>query len=112
MKLITAILQPEMLQDVQIALAQHGVRGMTVSEAVGYARQMGHTEVYRGAEFTIDFISKVKLEILVPDEERDEIVEVLVGAARTGNVGDGKIWVVPVEEVVRVRTGETGEDAL
>lgn len=112
MRLVTAIVQPGALTQVQIALVRAGVRGMTVTEVSGYARQRGHTEVYRGAAFTVDFIEKVRLEILVPDDEADQIVEVIVAAARTGAVGDGKVWVSPVERVVRIRTGETGEDAI
>lgn len=106
MKLVTAIVQPGVLAGVQIALAQHGINGMTVTEVSGYARQRGHTEVYRGAEFTIDFIEKVKIEILLEDTEADPVVDVIVGAARTGSVGDGKVWVTPVDHVVRIRTGE------
>jgi nitrogen regulatory protein P-II 1 len=105
-KLITAIVQPEKLADVQIALAQHQVAGMTISECTGYARQHGHNEVYRGAEFTIDFVLKVKVEILARDAAVDDIIEVIVTSARTGQVGDGKVWVVPVENAVRIRTGE------
>lgn len=112
MKLVTAIVQPTMLTQVQIALARHGVKGMTVTEASGYARQRGHTEVYRGAEYTIDFIAKVKIEVLAEDDEAAEVVQVILSTARTGQVGDGKIWVVPVEEVVRIRTGERGSDAV
>ncbi|MDR1214258.1 MAG: P-II family nitrogen regulator [Propionibacteriaceae bacterium] len=106
MRLITAIVQPERLADVQIALAQHEVAGMTISECTGYARQHGHNEVYRGAEFTIDFVLKVKLEILCRDAACDRIIDVIVQAARTGQVGDGKVWVVPVESAIRIRTGE------
>lgn len=112
MKLITAIVQPGVLQNVQIALAQHGVSGMTVSEASGYARTRGHTEVYRGNEYTIDFIAKVRIEVLVNDAEVDGVITVICDAARTGNVGDGKVWSTPVDDVVRVRTGESGPDAL
>ncbi|MGA4668930.1 P-II family nitrogen regulator [Propionibacteriaceae bacterium Y1923] len=110
MKLVTAIIQPGVLAGVQIALAQHGIRGMTVTEVSGYARQRGHTEIYRGAEFTIDFIAKVKIEILVEDTEADPVVDVIVEHARSGSVGDGKVWVTPVDHVVRIRTGEV--DAL
>ncbi|MDR1077548.1 MAG: P-II family nitrogen regulator [Propionibacteriaceae bacterium] len=106
MKLITAIVQPEKLADVQIALAQHQVAGMTISECTGYARQHGHNEIYRGAEFTIDFVLKVKLEILCRDAAVDQIIDVIVQTARTGQVGDGKVWVTPVESAVRIRTGE------
>lgn len=112
MKLITAIIQPMVLTDVHVALAQHGIAGITVTEVSGYARQKGHTEVYRGAEYTIDFIAKVKLEVLCADDEADGIVEVIVRTARTGQIGDGKVWTVPVEDVVRIRTGERGEEAV
>lgn len=112
MKLVTAIVQPTMLTQVQIALAQHGVAGMTVTECSGYARQRGHKEVYRGAEYTIDFITKVKIEVLVDDAEAHEVVEVIASSAKTGSVGDGKIWVTQVEETVRIRTGERGAAAL
>ena len=112
MKLVTAIIQPEMLEQTQKALVRHGVGGMTISEVSGYGRQQGHVEVYRGEEYTIDFITKVRLEVLVDDDEADALVGVLVQAARTGQVGDGKVWVIPVETVVRVRTGERGSDAI
>jgi nitrogen regulatory protein P-II 1 len=112
MKLVTAIVQPHKLADVQLALAMHGVSGMTVSEASGYARQHGHSEIYRGEEFTIDFVLKVKVEILVTDAGADEVVTVVADAARTGEIGDGKIWVTTVDEVVRIRTGEHGEVAV
>ena len=112
MKLVTAIVQPHALSDVQLALAKHGVNGMTISEASGYARQRGHTEVYRGEEFTIDFILKVKIEILCEDAETQEVVDLIAGTARSGQVGDGKVWVTPVEEVVRIRTGEVGAAAI
>lgn len=112
MKLVTAIVQPNMLQNVQIALAQHGVSGMTVSEASGYARQRGHTEVYRGTEYTIDFIAKVRIEVLCADAEAEPLIGVIVAAARSGMVGDGKVWSTPVDQVVRIRTGETGESAV
>jgi len=112
MKLITAIVQPTMLTKVQIALAKHGINGMTVTEASGYARQRGHKEVYRGAEYTIDFISKVRIEVLADDADAAEVVSVICEAARTGSVGDGKVWSVPVDDVVRIRTGESGPDAL
>ncbi len=112
MKLVTAIIQPEMLEQTQKALVRHGVGGMTISEVSGYGRQQGHVEVYRGEEYTIDFIVKVRLEILVDEPEVEEVVQVIAGAARTGSVGDGKVWVVPVENVVRVRTGESGLAAV
>ena len=112
MKLVTAIIQPEMLEQTQKALVRHGVGGMTLSEVSGYGRQQGHVEVYRGEEYTIDFITKVRLEILVDDPECEEVVQVIAGAARTGQVGDGKVWVVPVDDIVRVRTGESGLAAV
>ena len=112
MRLVTAIVQPTMLTQVQIALAQHGVAGMTVTECSGYARQRGHKEVYRGAEYTIDFISKAKIEVVVEDDEAEEVIEVISKAARTGAVGDGKVWSTPVDEIVRIRTGEKGSAAI
>lgn len=112
MKLITAIIQPSMLNSIQIALAQHGVSGMTVSEVSGYARQRGHTEVYRGAEYTIDFINKVRIEILSEDAAVEGTVKAIGDAARTGSVGDGKVWVTPVEQIIRIRTGESGDAAI
>ena len=112
MKLITAIIKPFKLDDVKSALEAFGVHGMTVSEASGYGRQRGHTEVYRGAEYTVDLVPKVRLEVLVADEDAEAVVDVIVGAAQTGRIGDGKVWTVPVETVARVRTGERGPDAL
>ena len=111
-KLVTAVIQPHRLDDVKSALEAAGVRGLTVSEASGYGRQRGHTEVYRGAEYTVELLPKVRLEILVDDEDGDDVVDVIVRAARTGKIGDGKVWSVPVETVVRVRTGERGQEAL
>ncbi len=112
MKLVTAVIQPAMLESVQKALVRTGVSGMTISEVSGYARQRGHAEVYRGAEYTIDFIGKVKVEILTEDDAVESVVRTIVDAARTGQVGDGKVWVVPIESVVRVRTGESGRAAV
>jgi len=112
MKLITAILKPFKLDDVKNALQAHGVTGMTVSEASGYGRQGGHTEVYRGAEYTVDLIPKVRLEVLVDDSETEAVIGVIVKAASTGSIGDGKVWSTPVDQVVRVRTGERGVDAI
>jgi nitrogen regulatory protein P-II 1 len=112
MKLVTAIIKPFTLDDVKAALEQVGVLGMTVSEVQGYGRQKGHTEVYRGAEYSVDFVPKVKLEVLIDDALGDKVVEAVVEAARTGKIGDGKVWVTPVDTVVRVRTGERGSDAL
>ena len=112
MKLVTAVIKPFKLDEVRAALLAFGVQGMTVSESSGYGRQRGHTEVYRGAEYTVELLPKVRLEILVDDEDGDDVVDVIVRAARTGKIGDGKVWSVPVETVVRVRTGERGADAL
>ena len=112
MKLITAIIKPHQLDEVKEALEAYGISGMTVSEASGYGRQRGHSEVYRGAEYTVDFVPKVRLEVLVDDVDASDVVEVILKAAQTGRIGDGKIWSVPVDEVVRVRTGERGVDAL
>ena len=112
MKLITAVIKPFKLDDVKSALESFGVHGITVTEASGYGRQKGHTEVYRGAEYTVDLVPKVRVEILVDDLDADKVVETVVEAARTGKIGDGKVWVTQVESVVRVRTGERGADAL
>ena len=112
MKLITAIIKPHQLDEVKEALESFGVAGMTISEASGYGRQRGHSEVYRGAEYTVDFVPKVRLEVLVDDVDSADVLEVILKAAQTGRIGDGKIWSVPVEDVVRVRTGERGADAL
>ena len=112
MKLVTAIIKPHKLDEVKEALEAFGVPGMTVSEASGYGRQRGHTEVYRGAEYTVDLVPKVRVEVLVDDVDADDVVDVIVKAAQTGRIGDGKVWSVPVEDVVRVRTGERGVDAL
>jgi nitrogen regulatory protein P-II 1 len=112
MKLITAVVKPFRLEEVKEALRGLGVQGMTVSEVRGFGRQRGHTEVYRGAEYTIDFVPKVKLEIIADDEAVGGIVDAIVAAARTDKIGDGKVWVVPVEQLVRIRTGEMGHDAL
>jgi nitrogen regulatory protein P-II 1 len=112
MKLVTAIVKPFTLEDVKSALEQIGVLGMTVSEVQGYGRQKGHTEVYRGAEYSVDFVPKIRVEVVVDEVQVDKTIEAVVEAARTGKIGDGKIWVTPVETVVRVRTGERGLDAL
>jgi nitrogen regulatory protein P-II 1 len=112
MKLITAVIKPHKLDEVKAALESFGVQGLTVSEASGYGRQKGHTEVYRGAEYTVDLVPKVRVEVLVDDADAGDVTEVVVKAAQTGRIGDGKVWVVPVEDVVRVRTGERGVDAL
>ncbi len=112
MKLIVAVLKPFKLDEVKEALKTLGVQGMTLSEAQGFGRQRGHTEVYRGAEYEVDFVPKLKVEVLVDDSQVDEVVEAIVTNAVTGKIGDGKVWVVPVDAVVRVRTGERGKDAL
>ena len=112
MKLVTAIVKPFKLDDVKDALKDAGVHGMTLSEVQGFGRQRGHTEVYRGAEYTVDFVPKVRLEILTDDGDVARIVELIVNAARTDKIGDGKVWVTPVESVTRIRTGEMGADAL
>ena len=112
MKLVTAIVKPFVLEDVKGALEQIGVLGMTVSEVQGYGRQKGHTEVYRGAEYAVDFVAKIKIEVVVGDENTEKVVDAVVEAARTGKIGDGKVWVTPVEQIVRVRTGERGSDAV
>ena len=112
MRLVTAIIKPHMLDDVKSALESFGVEGMTVSEASGFGRQRGHTEVYRGAEYTVDLVPKIRLEVVVGDDDAADIIDVLVKSARTGRIGDGKVWSVPVDDIVRVRTGEHGRDAL
>ena len=112
MKLVTAIIRPEKLDDVRGSLESYGVQGLTVSQASGYGRQRGHTEVYRGAEYTVDLLPKVRIEVLVADEWANDIVDVMVSTANTGRAGDGKVWVTPVESVVRVRTGERDESAI
>jgi nitrogen regulatory protein P-II 1 len=112
MKLVTAIVKPFVLEDVKGALEQIGVLGMTVSEVQGYGRQKGHTEVYRGAEYSVDFVPKVRVEVVADDTLADKVVDAVVEAARTGKIGDGKVWVTPVESVIRVRTGDRGADAV
>jgi nitrogen regulatory protein P-II 1 len=112
MKLITAVIKPHKLEEVRTALETFGVTGMTVTEASGYGRQKGHTEVYRGAEYDISLIPKVRLEVVVEDGESEDIVGVIVKSAQTGRIGDGKVWVTPVETVVRVRTGDRDSDAV
>ena len=112
MKLILAIVKPFKLEEVRAALDKLNVRGMTVSEANGYGRQKGHTEIYRGSEYTASFMPKVRLEIAAPDHEVDRIIDGIRAAARTGQIGDGKIFVLPMERALRVRTGETGDEAL
>jgi nitrogen regulatory protein P-II 1 len=112
MKLITAIIKPFKLDDVKAALKEAGIQGMTVSEVQGFGRQAGHTEVYRGAEYTVDFVPKLKLEVLAGDGDVDRIATVITDAARTGKIGDGKIWATDVGSVSRIRTGERDADAL
>ncbi|HZT65876.1 MAG TPA: P-II family nitrogen regulator [Acidimicrobiales bacterium] len=112
MKLVTAVIKPFKLDEVKEALKAAGVTGMTVSEVQGFGRQRGHTEVYRGAEYTVDLVPKLRLETVVADEDVDAVVQAIVGAGRTEKIGDGKVWVMPVESVVRIRTGEGGPDAI
>ena len=112
MRLVTAIVKPFKLDDVKIALEVIGVQGMTVSEVQGFGRQRGHTEVYRGAEYTVDFVPKVRIEVLVDDADAGRVLDAIVAAAQTGSIGDDKVWSTPVDEVVRVRTGERGPEAL
>ena len=112
MKLITAILKPLKLEEVREALAEVGVTGLTVTEVKGFGRQKGHTELYRGAEYVVDFLPKVKLELMVKDADLDRCIETIVKSARTGKIGDGKIFVTTIEQVVRIRTGESGEEAI
>jgi nitrogen regulatory protein P-II 1 len=112
MKQITAVIKPFKLDDVKAALEVLGVQGLTVTEVQGFGRQRGHTEVYRGAEYTVDFVPKVKIEVVVSDGDVDKLVAAITEAARTGKIGDGKVWVTPVESLVRVRTGERDADAI
>ncbi len=112
MKLVTAIIKPFKLDDVREALSDLGVQGMTVTELKGFGRQKGHTELYRGAEYVVDFLPKIKLEVALGDEQLDDVIEAVRAAANTGSIGDGKLFVVDLEQVVRIRTGETGEDAI
>jgi len=112
MRLVTAIIKPFKLDDVKSALETFGVHGLTVSEVNGYGRQKGHTEVYRGAEYQVDFVPKVRLDIVVSDDDAADVVDVIVKSAATGQIGDGKVWSTPIDELVRVRTGERGQDAL
>ncbi len=112
MKLVTAVVKPFVIEEVKAAVAAAGVHGMTVSEVQGYGRQKGHTEVYRGAEYQVDFIPRMKVEVVVDDESADRVVEGIVNATRTGKIGDGKVWVTALLTVVRVRTGERDSDAI
>jgi nitrogen regulatory protein P-II 1 len=112
MKMVEAIVKPFKLDEVKEALTKAGIQGMTVEEVKGFGRQKGHTELYRGAEYTVDFLPKVKIQIIVPDDKAATVVQVITDAARTGKIGDGKIFVTNVEEVIRIRTGEKGPDAI
>ncbi len=112
MKKVEAIIKPFKLEDVKEALSEVGVEGMTVVEVKGFGRQKGHTEIYRGSEYTVDFLPKVKLEVVVDDSRCDTVVDAILKAANTGKIGDGKVFVAPLEQVIRIRTGETGEEAL
>jgi nitrogen regulatory protein P-II 2 len=112
MKLITAIIKPFKLEEVRDALSAVGVHGMTITEVKGYGRQKGHTELYRGAEYAVNFLPKIRIEVVVPEEDVDKVVEAIGAAAKTGQIGDGKIFVTPIEQALRIRTGETGADAL
>ena len=112
MKLVTAIIKPFKMDDVRLALSEIGVQGITVTEVKGFGRQRGHTELYRGAEYVVDFLPKLKLEIAVSEEQLDATIDAILKSANTGKIGDGKIFVTAVEQVVRIRTGETGESAL
>jgi nitrogen regulatory protein P-II 1 len=112
MKLVTAVIKPHQLDAVKEALHAMGVSGMTVSEVQGYGRQKGHTEVYRGAEYTVEFLPKIRVDVLIDEIDVEKVVDAVVAASRTGKIGDGKVWVTSVEEVIRVRTGERGLDAL
>ena len=112
MKLVTAIIKPFKMDDVRAALSEIGVQGITVTEVKGFGRQRGHTELYRGAEYVVDFLPKAKLEIAVADDQVDATIDAIVKTANTGKIGDGKIFVAPMEQVIRIRTGETGEEAI
>ena len=112
MKMITAIIKPFKLDDVRDAIAEVGIQGMTVTEVRGFGRQKGHTELYRGAEYVVDFLPKLKLEVAVPDDRVDAVVEAIADSAASGRIGDGKIFVIPIEEAIRIRTGERGEEAV
>ena len=112
MKLVVAVVKPFKLDEVKEALEAIGIQGMTVSDARGFGRQRGHTEVYRGAEYQVDFIPKTRIEVAVADNQADEVVKAILSTAKTDSIGDGKIWVLPVEQMIRIRTGEKGDDAL
>ncbi len=112
MKLVTAIVKPHALEEIKTALDATGIKGMTVSEVSGYGRQRGHTEVYRGAEYVVDFVPKVRIDMVVDDEDTAALVDTIVNAARSGTIGDGKVWVTTIDELIRIRTGERGPDAV
>ncbi|GAB6076691.1 P-II family nitrogen regulator [Desulfurobacterium crinifex] len=112
MKKIEAVIKPFKLEEVKDALTEIGIQGLTVSEVKGFGRQKGHTELYRGAEYVVDFIPKIKIEVVVPDDIAEKVVEAIVNAARTGRIGDGKVFIIPIEDAVRIRTGERGENAI
>ena len=112
MKKVEAIIKPFKLDEVKEALSEAGITGMTISEVKGFGRQKGHTELYRGAEYVVDFIPKIKVELIVPEEVVEKVVETIINAARTGRIGDGKVFISPVEDAVRIRTGERGESAI
>ncbi|MCA1769187.1 MAG: P-II family nitrogen regulator [Halomonas sp.] len=112
MKLVTAIIKPFKLDDVRESLSEIGVQGITVTEVKGFGRQKGHTELYRGAEYVVDFLPKVKLEVAVDDDMAEKVIDAITSVANTGKIGDGKIFITPLEEVIRIRTGETGKDAV
>ena len=112
MKLVTAIIKPFKLDDVRESLSEIGVQGITVTEVKGFGRQKGHTELYRGAEYVVDFLPKVKIDVAIADDQLDRVIEAITKAANTGKIGDGKIFVTPLEQVIRIRTGENGKDAL
>ena len=112
MKKIEAIIKPFKLEDVKEALSEAGITGMTVTDVKGYGRQQGHSELYRGAEYVVDFLAKIKIELIVNDDDVEKAIELISSSAKTGKIGDGKIFVIPIDEVVRIRTGETGEEAV
>lgn len=112
MKMITAIIKPFKLDDVRNALAEFGLSGMTVAEVKGFGRQKGHTELYRGAEYVVDFLPKIKIDVAVADEQLDAVIDAIINSANTGKIGDGKIFVTPIEQAIRIRTGETGDEAV
>ena len=112
MKLVTAVIKPFKLDDVRVSLSEIGIQGLTVTEVKGFGRQKGHTELYRGAEYVVDFLPKLKLEVAIADSQVEPVIEAITGAASTGKIGDGKIFISPIEQAIRIRTGESGEEAL